>query len=60
VQGLISLFFTFLLGYGVAPGHVNLLVLILGYLVSAGVAIVVSRWVCIPAPQKPEETERNY
>jgi hypothetical protein len=32
-------------------------VLILGYLVSAGAAIVVSRWVCIPAPQKPEETE---
>jgi len=57
VQGLIFLFFTFLLGYGVAPGHVNLLVLILGYLVSAGAAIVVSYWVCIPAPQKPEETE---
>jgi len=56
VQGLLFLAVVSLLGYHQEPGKLNYLVLILGYALSAAVAIVLSRWVCIPAAK---ETPKN-
>ena len=55
VQGLFFLAVITQLGYNEAPGRVNFWVLIVGYLLSAGLAVLLSRWVCIPAPEEKEK-----
>ena len=55
VQGLFFLAVLTQLGYNEAPGRVNFWVLIVGYLLSAGLAVLLSRWVCIPAPEEKEK-----